>query len=92
MAEKKKARKPAAELTVTVHLTVPVKLANRLDGMWRDLKAQKPYSFISRSGFYCHCLGGFIELFDDPERQPTLPAVVRRRIRPAAPDAHAQQD
>ena len=92
MAEKKKARKPAAELTRTVHLTVPVKLANRLDGMWRNLKAQKPYSFISRSGFYSFCLGEYVALFEDPERQPTMPAVVRRRIRPPAPDAHAQQD
>ena len=89
MAEKKKARKPAAELTRTVHLTLPIKLAEKLDGMWCNLKAQKPYSFISRSGFYSHCLGEFIELFEDPERQPTLPAVVRRRVRPPAGDAHA---
>ena len=88
MAEKK-ARKPAGELTVTVHLTVPVKLANKLDAMWRDLKVAKPYSFISRSGFYCHCLGEFVALFEDPERQPTMSPAVRRRTRPPAPDAHA---
>ena len=82
-------RKPKSEVTVTVHLTVPVKLAEKLDAMWRDLKVAKPYSFISRSGFYCHCLGEFIALFEDAERQPTMPAVVRRRTRPAAPDAHA---
>ena len=91
MAEKKKARKRKSleECTKTVHLTIPVKLAEKLDLMWGDLKTAKPYSFISRSGFYCHCLGEFIALFEDPERQPTLPAVVRRRTRPAAPDAHA---
>lgn len=87
MAEKKKRRKLAGELTVTVHLTLPVKLANKLDSMWRDLKVAKPYSFISRSGFYCHCLGEFVALFEDAERQPTMPPVARRRTRPAAPDA-----
>ena len=89
MTMTKKARKPAAELTKTVHLTVPVKLAEKLDSMWRDLKVAKPYSFISRSGFYCHCLGEFVALFDDPAREPTMPPVARRRTRPAAGDAHA---
>ena len=84
MARKRKAK---ADSSVTLHLTIPAKLVKRLDAMHAKLQAQKPYSFISRSGFYSHCLGEWVALIDDPEIQPTLP-VARRRVRPPGGDAH----
>lgn len=80
MTRKRKAKK---DRHVTLHMTIPAKLARRLDAMHRDQQARQPYSYISRSQWYSYCLGEFVACLDDPWREPGTPAEVQRRISPA---------
>lgn len=74
-------RKAKRDATVCYSITFPAKLAKRLDGMLHDLRAEKPYQFVSRSAFYSYCLGEWLAILDDPAREPKGPKEVRRRIR-----------
>ena len=85
-------RKSKAEATVSFNLTLGGKLARRLDVEFKRAQKVAPYAFISRSAFLAHALGEWVSILDHPERNPTLPVGVRVRIRPPAPDAHAQLD
>lgn len=74
-------RKPKAESTVSFNITIPRKLAGRLDAELSRAKELVPYQSISRSAFLSHALGEWCALLDDPTTRPTLPSV-RVRLRP----------
>ena len=75
-------RKPAAESTISFNVTLPRKLARRLDAELAKMKKLVPYMVISRSALVSHALGEWCSLLDNPALQPTLP--VRARARPPA--------
>ena len=84
-------RKPKAALTKNYTLTMTVHLARQLDEELQKAREAVPGLFISKSAFFAHIMSEWLAMLRQPEREPTLPAP-RRRTRPPAPDARAQQD
>lgn len=80
-------RKAKSEGSVAFNLTLPGRLARRLDREHEKALALNPLLFISRSAFLAYCLSEFIACLDDPERDPTLPKGTRVRTRPAVKPA-----
>lgn len=80
-------RKAKADATVAFNLTLPGKLARRLDAEFAKARAMNPLLFVSRSGFLAFCLAEFIAVLDDPWREPSLPKPARVRTRPAVKPA-----
>ena len=78
MARKRKAKK---DRQVTVHMTIPPKLAARIDKMLEDLRAQAPYQSVTRSALIAYLVAEHIALIDDIDKVPTTKAEVRRRMR-----------
>ena len=74
-------RKSKAESTVSFNITLPRKLARRLDAELLKTKKLVPFMVISRSALIAHALGEWISLLNDPATQPSLPAA-RVRTRP----------
>ena len=73
-------RKPKAESTISFNITIPRKLAGRLDAELAKVKKLSPFMVISRSQLIAHALGEWVSLLSDPATHPTLP--VRQRARP----------
>ncbi len=78
MARKRKAKK---DRHVTLHMTVPPKLAARIDSMLDDLRSQLPYRHVSRSDFVSYIIGEWFSLIDNIDNAPTSRADIRRRVR-----------
>ncbi len=78
MARKRKAKK---DRQVTVHMTIPPKLAARIDKMLEDLRAQAPYQSVTRSALVSYLIAEWFALIDDPHTAPTTKAEVRKRMR-----------
>ncbi len=73
-------RKPKSESTVSFNVTIPRKLAARLDAELAKVKKLSPFMVVSRSQLISHALGEWVSLLSDPTTVPTLP--VRQRTRP----------
>ena len=78
MARKRKAKK---DRHITLHMTVPPKLAARIDSMLDDLRSQLPYRHVSRSDFVSYIIGEWFSLIDNIDNAPTSRADIRRRVR-----------
>ena len=74
-------RKPKAESTVSFNVTIPRKLARRMDKELAKTRKMLPYACISRSAFYAHALGEWCAILDSPGFE-LRPLEVRVRTRP----------
>jgi hypothetical protein len=65
--------------TVTLSLSMPRALLERVDAKVEEVRRDHPYLNVSRSALVAHALGEWLELLDEPERVPT--AAPRCRVR-----------
>ena len=78
MARKRKAKK---DRHVPLNITVPPKLAARIDSMLDDLRSAAPYRHVSRSDWVSYIVAEWFALIDDIENAPKSKADVIRRVR-----------
>ena len=78
MARKRKAKK---DRHVPLNITVPPKLAARIDSMLNDLRSAAPYRHVSRSDWVSYIVAEWFALIDDIENAPKSKADVIRRVR-----------
>lgn len=78
MARKRKAKK---DRHVPLNITVPPKLAARIDSMLDDLRSAAPYRHVSRSDWVSYIVVEWFALLDDIENAPKSKADVLRRVR-----------
>lgn len=74
-------RKPKRDRHVTIHMTIPPRLAARIDKMLKALRAEEPYRSVTRSALIGYLVGEHIALIDDIDKVPTSKAEVRKRMR-----------
>lgn len=78
MARKRKAKK---DRYVPLNMTVPPKLASRIDSALEDLRSEPPYRHVSRSDFVSYIVAEWFALIDSIDNAPKSKAEVRRRMR-----------